>query len=155
MPGRRIADEHDARACLEAVAGSGLTRRERAHAHGIDARSLNAWRLNLERRAAADETAPLRLVELVAREEQATSPASVASGVRLEVGGLVIQLDRGFDSGVLLKVLDLVAPCRVRGPPPASSWALTQSTCAGPSTPWPGTSDDSTETRSMATSTCS
>ena len=111
MPGRRIADEHDARACLEAVAGSSLTRREWAHAHGVDARSLNAWRLNLERRAARSSTAPLRLVELVARGEQAPSPTSVASGVRLEVDGLVIQIDRGFDSEVLFKVLDLVAPC--------------------------------------------
>jgi len=31
----------------------------------------------------------------------------LASGVRIEVDGLVIQLDRGFYSEVLLKVLDL------------------------------------------------
>ena len=111
MPGRRIADEHDALSRLEAVASSGLTRRVWAHAHGVDARSLNAWRLNLERRSAASMTAPLRVVELVAREEPAASPKSVASGVRIEVDGLVIHLDRGFDSEVLLEVLDLVAPC--------------------------------------------
>ena len=111
MPGRRIADEHDARSCLEGVARSGLPRVEWAHAHGVDARSLNAWRLNLERRAAAASSAPLRLVELVAREEPTESSKSVASGVRIEVDGLVIQLDRGFDSEVLFKLLDMVAPC--------------------------------------------
>ena len=111
MPGRRIANERDARSCLEAVASSGLNRREWAHAHGVDARSLNAWRVNLERRAAASVASPLRLVELVAREDPAATPRSLASGVGIEVGGLVIQLDRGFDSEVLLEVLDLVAPC--------------------------------------------
>ena len=111
MPERRIADERDACSCREAVASSGLTRREWAHAHGIDARSLNAWRVNLERRAAASMNTPPRLVELVAREEPTASPNSVASGVRIDVDGLVIQLDRGFDSEVLLKVLNLVAPC--------------------------------------------
>lgn len=111
MPGRRIHDEHDAHSCLEAVASSGLTRVEWAHAHGVDARSLNAWRLNLERRAAAASPAPLRLVELVAKEEPTALPTSASSGVRIEVDGLVIRLDRGFDSNVLLKVLDLVAPC--------------------------------------------
>lgn len=112
MPGRRIADEHDARSCLEAVASSGLTRRDWAHAHGVDARSLNAWRVNLERRAAASMNTPLRLIELVAREDESSVPTrSAASGVRIKVDGLVIQLDRGFDSEVLLKVLDLVAPC--------------------------------------------
>ena len=111
MPGRRITDERDARSCLEAVARSGLTRREWAHAHGVDARSLNAWRVNLERRAAASMNAPLRLVELVAREDPTATPKPLASGVRIEVDGLLIQLDRGFDSEVLVKVLDLVAPC--------------------------------------------
>ena len=111
MPGRRIADEHDARSCLEAAACSGLTRREWAHANGVDARSLNAWRVNLERRAADSVASPLRLVELVSRDEPTATPKPLASGVRIEVDGLVIQLDRRFDSEVLLKVLDLVAPC--------------------------------------------
>jgi hypothetical protein len=111
MPGRRIVDEQDARACLEAVAGSSLSRVEWARAHGVDARSLNAWRLNLERRATVASTAPLRLVELVARKEPTAPPKSTASGVRIEVNGLVIRLDRGFDSESLLRVLDLVAAC--------------------------------------------
>ena len=41
----------------------------------------------------------------------------MASGVRIEVDdGPVIQLDRGFDSEVLLEVLDLVAPCGTPDP---------------------------------------
>ena len=39
MPGRKIADEMDAHACLDAAARSGLPRTEWARAHGVDARS--------------------------------------------------------------------------------------------------------------------
>ena len=71
MPGRKIADETDAHACLEAAMRSGLARAEWARAHGVDARSLNAWRLNLERRSAeAAKPSELRLFELV-RQVQA------------------------------------------------------------------------------------
>jgi hypothetical protein len=109
MPGRKIADESDAHACLEAAARSGLPRAEWARAHGVDARSLNAWRLNLERRSAeAAKPSELRLFELVS---EAAPPRSAVSGVRLVLGELVVEVDRGFDAGTLGRVLDLVAPC--------------------------------------------
>ncbi len=109
MPGRKIADETDAHACLEAAMRSGLPRAEWARAHGVDARSLNAWRLNLERRSAeAAKPSELRLFELVS---EAAPPRSAVSGVRLVLGELVVEVDRGFDAGTLGRVLDLVAPC--------------------------------------------
>ena len=109
MPGRNIADETDAHACLKAAARSGLPRAEWARAHGVDARSLNAWRLNLERRSGeAAEPPELRLVELVS---EVAPRQSARSGVRLVVGELVVEVDRGFDAGTLGRVLDLVAPC--------------------------------------------
>jgi hypothetical protein len=109
MPGRKIADETDAHACLEAASRSGLPRAEWARAHGVDARSLNAWRLNLQRRSAVErEPTTLRLVELVGEGRPATTQAS---GVRLVVDDLVVEVDRGFDAGTLGRVFDLVAPC--------------------------------------------
>ena len=50
MAGRRVQDENDARECLRAVEASGLERAEWARKHGVEPRSLNAWRLNLERK---------------------------------------------------------------------------------------------------------
>lgn len=109
MPGRKITDETDAHTCLEAAARSGLPRAQWAHAHGVDARSLNAWRVNLGRRQQrADEPPALRLVELVTGPEPI--PAT-GSGIRVRVGALVVELDRGFDAATLDRLLDLVAPC--------------------------------------------
>ena len=109
MPGRKIADETDAHACLEAAMRSGLPRAEWARAHGVDARSLNAWRLNLERRSAGVAEPPeLRLVELVS---EAAPRQPVGSGVHLVLGDLVVEVDRGFDAGTLARVLDVAAPC--------------------------------------------
>ena len=109
MPGRKIADEMDAHACLDAAARSGLPRTEWAWAHGVDARSLNAWRLNLERRERPPpRSSALRLVELVAAE---TDAKPVGSGLRLVLGDLVVEVDRGFDPATLGRVLDVVARC--------------------------------------------
>ena len=69
--GRKIRDETEAMACLAAVARSSLSRREWARAHGIDGRSLNSWRLNLERRGRSAEMTALRLVEVFAGETAA------------------------------------------------------------------------------------
>ena len=50
MPGRKIRDESDARECLAAVRVAGGDRVAWAREHRVDARSLNAWRVALERR---------------------------------------------------------------------------------------------------------
>ena len=63
MPGRKIGNREDALACLEAVSTSGLSRVEWAHANGVDARSLQAWRVVIERKL--KPPTPLQLVELV------------------------------------------------------------------------------------------
>ena len=49
MAGRRIRDVDDAREIIDAAAASGVPETEWARAHGIDGRSLRAWRLNLGR----------------------------------------------------------------------------------------------------------
>jgi transposase-like protein len=52
MEARKIVDDADARRCLAAVAASGRPRATWAREHGVDARSLNAWRITLARRDA-------------------------------------------------------------------------------------------------------
>ena len=52
MAGRKIRDEADAHRCLRAAGSAGGSDVEWANAHGVDARSLQAWRMNLGRRGA-------------------------------------------------------------------------------------------------------
>jgi len=46
---RKIVDEREARRCLKAAKAAGLSVGAWARAHGIDGRSLNAWRINMTR----------------------------------------------------------------------------------------------------------
>ena len=99
---RKIRDAGDARACMEAVQASGLTRREWARQNGVDGRSLNVWRLNLERSANRDVLP--RLVELVAR----TPPTAT---LRVWCGPFVVEVDQDFDAELLRRVLAAVSSC--------------------------------------------
>ncbi|HHH30269.1 MAG TPA: hypothetical protein ENK57_18270 [Polyangiaceae bacterium] len=108
MAGRRILDEVEARRCLEAARASGLQRAEWARQNGVDARSLNAWRLNLDRARRtprAERLQELRLVELVP-----TAPKS-STGCRIRRGDFVVEVDLHFDDEVLARVLAVVARC--------------------------------------------
>lgn len=103
MSSRKLGSAVEARECLAAVAASGLSRAEWARRNGVDARSLNAWRLNLgERRPAGREPA---FVELVT-----TSPVP-ASRYAVRVGDLVVEVDEHFDDRVLRRLLHVVASC--------------------------------------------
>ena len=106
---RKIADEADARRCLEAVAASGLPRREWARRHGVDGRSLNAWRLNLARMRsespAVARPGSLRLVELVAH--RGGEPARYV----VRYGDFAVEVDERFDDGHLRRLLAVVAGC--------------------------------------------
>lgn len=64
---RKIDSPHEARRCLRAAERAGQTAGEWAREHGIDGRSLNAWRMNLARRTRMKHRPDLepRLVELV------------------------------------------------------------------------------------------
>lgn len=101
---RKIRDAEDARACLSAAAVSGEPRASWARRHGVDARSLNAWRVNLARGA---EVAPgvLRLVELVPAEPDRSRVWRVRCG-RFEV-----EVDAVFDEEELVRLLSAVARC--------------------------------------------
>jgi len=103
--GRKIRGSRDARACLEAVRSSGVSRGEWARAHGIDGRSLHAWERNLARRGQVVEPSP-RIVELV--------PAPVsrpAARYVLRVGVFAIELDGDFDEAVVVRLVRALGAC--------------------------------------------
>jgi hypothetical protein len=75
-----------------------------ARANGIDARSLNAWRVNLIRE---DPPAESRLIELVP-----TQPHIAASSCyRVRRGQLVVEVDDDFNEDVLYRLLGVVLSC--------------------------------------------
>jgi hypothetical protein len=98
MDRRKITHEADARACLDAVAASGLERAAWARAHGVDARSLNAWRLALARRP------PTGFVELV------TAPQSPRA-YTVQVGVFSVPVPADFEEHSLARLLQVLARC--------------------------------------------
>ena len=102
---RKVRDAQEAQRCLREVAASGRSRAEWARENGVDARSLNAWRLNLER--GAGESGAARLVELVVEDR---SPRPIAR-YAVRVGDLAVEVDDGFDDDVLRRLISVVASC--------------------------------------------
>ncbi|MCB9745455.1 MAG: hypothetical protein H6740_22950 [Alphaproteobacteria bacterium] len=100
MP-RKIRDHADAVASLAAAEASGLDRVSWARRHDIDARSLNAWRVNLER----GEGRRPRLVELV--------PISAPSAPRylLRFDGVELEVDDHFREDTLTRLLSVLSRC--------------------------------------------
>ena len=107
MPGRKIRDESDARECLAAVRVAGGDRVAWAREHRVDARSLNAWRVALERRGQTrpQATAVPQLVELV--------PTTRYGGARyvVDLGAARIELDDGFSADTLQRVVRALRAC--------------------------------------------
>ena len=118
---RKINNETEARRFLRAAKLAGLSAGEWARAHGIDGRSLHAWKMNLAGRAATVATAAPRrskpkaappgrgLVELVA----AGSSARLAAGGRyvLEVAGARVEFDDDCSVATLRRVLEALRSC--------------------------------------------
>jgi hypothetical protein len=95
---RKIEDEAHARRCLAAVKAAGGDSAAWANANGVDARSLNAWRVNLSRRGAP------KLVELV--------PATPhRPRVRYAVGNRRVEFDDGFSGDTLFRVMQVLRSC--------------------------------------------
>lgn len=99
---RRIRDEVEARACLAKVTESGRPLAAWSREHGIDGRSLNTWRVNLERR----ELTALkpRFVELVPRASMSARYAVVVGDVRIEV-------DDSFQPETLARLVAALRSC--------------------------------------------
>lgn len=103
---QKIEDERQARRCLKAAKAAGLSAGEWAREHGIDGRSLNAWRINLSRPTSEREVPPLRLVELV--------PAAIErSDARylVRLGDAAIDVGADFDEATLVRLVRALRSC--------------------------------------------
>ena len=116
--GRKIEDEREARACLKVAKGENLGRWARAH--GIDGRSLNAWRINLEARAKSTSRRPPRtksalakstqLVELVPHSRvELVAPRSARYVVRIE--GAELEVGDDFDAETVARLVRVLRSC--------------------------------------------
>ena len=115
--GRKIEDQDDALRCLDAAARAGLSRRDWARSAGGDARSLNAWRVNLERRelgVGPRAARALPLVELVPRRRTFEHPARTerpGPQYCLEVDGVRLEFGEDATAATLRLVLEALRPC--------------------------------------------
>lgn len=105
---RKIESESEARRCLASVASSGMSLKEWARAHGIDGRSLHAWKMNLERGSGmptSARTASMQLVELV------PAPSSSSSRYVLHVGPVSVEFGDDFEPDTLRRVIEVLRSC--------------------------------------------
>jgi transposase-like protein len=123
---RKITDEREARRCLAAAGKTGERVGAWARGHGIDGRSLNAWRINLARRGAG--STPTRtaarpptalvvrarpraaVVELVPASRPKES-ASTAACYVVHVGEIRVEVGDDFAAETLRRVLEVVRAC--------------------------------------------
>jgi hypothetical protein len=116
VAGLRIESESEARRYLRRVEAEGGEVGAWAREHGIDGRSLNAWRMNLARRAGAAEpprrprragSARTGLVELV----PATPSLATSGRYVLAVGGVRIEVGDDFSEGTLRRLVGVLRSC--------------------------------------------
>ncbi len=105
MRRRKIKDEADARACFAAVRAAGGDSVAWSRAHGVDARSLHAWRMNLSRSSKPRTANPPALVELV--------PTGMRGGAQyvLDLGVLRIEFDDACSTATLERVVKALRAC--------------------------------------------
>lgn len=107
---RKVESQSEARRLLARVEGSGLPQKEWAQAHGVDGRSLNAWRTNLPRRkrggGRVEAPAPMQLVELVPAETSAPSARYEA-----RVGVASVEFGNDFETETLRRVVEVLRSC--------------------------------------------
>ena len=118
---RKIESEHEARRCLLAVDAAGGEIRPWARAHGIDGRSLRAWRLNLARRGtkasrprgalAAQRPTTRGLVELVPTALVRAAPSSGGGGYVLHVEGARVEFGDDFSECTLRRIIGVLRSC--------------------------------------------
>jgi hypothetical protein len=108
MAGRRIYDEQDARRCLAAARSTPGGLAAWAPKHGVDGRSVNAWRVNLERRGVPrPRTMAPRMVELVPAVPRFAPRASYV----LRVAGVELEVGEHFDEPSLRRLVGLLKSC--------------------------------------------
>jgi len=121
--GRKIEDEAEARRCLTAAEASGVVHREWAREQGIDARSLNMWRVILARsgsaptrrrrrcRSTPPAVATTHLVELVPTSDASAAGSGKPARYVLDVDGARIEFGDDFSAPTLRRVLEALRSC--------------------------------------------
>ena len=120
--GRKIEDEVEARRCLSAAEASGLAHRAWAREQGVDARSLNMWRVILSRggstptpqrrrRSKAAMVAATQLVELVPRSDARGAGSDKPARYVLEIDGARVEFGDDFSAPTLRRVLEVLRAC--------------------------------------------
>jgi len=105
---RKVPDADTARVWLDAAKRSGLARVEWCAAAGVDARSLQCWRLALDRRAARPANP---FVEWVARPDPVMSTPPSPSSLRVHVGDAIVDVPPGFHAQSLAEVIRVLRSC--------------------------------------------
>ena len=119
---RKIGSEQEARRCLLAVEAAGGDIGRWARAHGIDGRSLRAWRLNLARRGtnasrrrgrprASQAMATRGLVELVPTAIAGAAPSLDSGRYVLEVNGARVAFGNDFSECTLRRIIAVLRSC--------------------------------------------
>ncbi len=106
MAGRKVLSEQEAQRCLAAARAAGNTPGDWASQHGIDGRSLNAWRVNLARRGTTKPRAGLKLVELVS-----TSPVPRPARYALHVGQVTLEVGDDFNEATVRRLVAVLRSC--------------------------------------------
>lgn len=120
MEHRKIVDEREARALLAKARRSGADVGVVARSHGVDGRSLNAWKINLARgglRAGRPREGRVpgralarQLVELVPAVVNVPAPA-IGARYTLRVAGVEVEFDDGFRADTLRRLLGALQSC--------------------------------------------
>jgi len=105
---RKVPNAETAQVWLDAAQQSGLTRVEWCARTGVDARSLQAWRVALARRAARPA---VQFLELVPRAGDAAAHSVAPPPLRVQIGDIVIEVVAGFHPESLAEVLRVVRVC--------------------------------------------
>ena len=117
MPiGRKIEDEREAVRCLRAAERRGLGAGEWARVHGVDGRSLNAWRVNLARRGTSGpakrrEKQPKAKRTARALVELVSATTGARAGYALVVAGARIEFGDDVSVATLRRVLEALRSC--------------------------------------------
>lgn len=107
MAARKVENEDEARRCIAAARATRGGLAAWAKAHGIDGRSLNAWRVNLERRGLLRRRAARpRLVELVPARATA-----VAARYVLRLRDVTLELGDDFSEQTLRRLVSVLKSC--------------------------------------------
>lgn len=121
---RKITSAEEAERLLEELQDSGEDPPTFCQKRGLDGRSLNCWRLNLERRAETGKRRAmggeaLRIVEVgwppaEPRAADASREATAGHGegrYRVTLGDVVIEVGDGFREETLYRLLSVVRAC--------------------------------------------